>query len=75
MRVKILSTNPITASRAGTKQPMCAIRTINAVWRMYVLFPAMFGPVISIKSLSSPSDTSFGTNVPGDAASTTGWRP
>ena len=45
-RVKILSTIPTTALSAGTKLPICAISTINAVWRMYVDLPAIFGPVI-----------------------------
>ena len=44
-RVKILSTRPIFAARAGTKQPICASRTISALWRRKADLPAMFGPV------------------------------
>ena len=33
-RVKILSTTPILALSAGTKEPICAIRTISAVCRI-----------------------------------------
>ena len=33
-RVKIRSTIPMTADLAGTKDPICAMRTIRAVWRM-----------------------------------------
>ena len=45
-RVKIRSTIPMFALSAGTKLPICAISTIRAVWRIYVDFPAMFGPVM-----------------------------
>ena len=34
MRVKTLSTMPIVALRAGTKEPICAMSTMRAVWRM-----------------------------------------
>ena len=34
IRVKILSTGPIFALCAGIKLPMCAIKTINATWRI-----------------------------------------
>ena len=34
MRVKTLSTMPIVALFAGTKEPICAISTMSAVWRM-----------------------------------------
>ena len=44
--VKILSHIDIFAYFAGTKEPIWAISTINAVWRIYVDFPAMLGPVI-----------------------------
>ena len=33
-RVKIRSTMGICASRAGTKEPMCAIRVMSATWRI-----------------------------------------
>ncbi len=46
IRVKTLSTTLMTADLAGTKLPICANRTIRAVWRMYVDFPAIFGPVM-----------------------------
>ena len=32
--VKIRSTMPILAKSAGTKLPICAIRTISALWRI-----------------------------------------
>ena len=51
-RVKIRSQIPILAESAGTKEPICAISTISAVWRIYVDFPAMFGPVSSISRFS-----------------------
>ena len=44
--VNILSTIPIFALSAGTNEPICAIRTISAVWRIYVDLPAILGPVI-----------------------------
>ena len=47
-RVNILSTIPIRAHSAGTKQPICAISVIRAVWRSKADLPAMFGPVIMI---------------------------
>ena len=34
MRVKTRSTMPIVADLAGTKEPIWAISTISAVWRM-----------------------------------------
>ena len=45
-RVKILSTTPILASLAGTKQPIWAISTISAVWRRMADLPDILGPVI-----------------------------
>ena len=45
-RVNILSTNPIWADSAGTKQPIWAISVIKAVWRNRADLPAMFGPVM-----------------------------
>ena len=50
-RVNILSTTPIFAYSAGTKQPICAISTIIAVCRMNVDLPDMFGPVIIMSRL------------------------
>ena len=51
--VKIWSTSPISACSAGTKEPTCASMDIKAFCRRNVLFPAMFGPVIShIRSFS-----------------------
>ena len=32
--LKILSTSPILHSRAGTKEPVCAISAMRAIWRM-----------------------------------------
>ena len=40
------STTPILARLAGTKLPTCAMIAISATWRIYVLLPAMLGPVI-----------------------------
>ena len=76
-RVKIRSTTPIFALSAGTKLPICAISTISAVWRMYVDFPAMFGPVImEIRFLWLSRYVSFGMNISFSIiCSTTGWRP
>ena len=34
MRVKIRSTRPMRAARAGTKDPIWAMRTMRATWRM-----------------------------------------
>ena len=34
MWVKTRSTTPMVALRAGTKEPICAIRVMSAVWRM-----------------------------------------
>ena len=53
--VNILSTNPTFALSAGTKQPICASRTIRAVCLNRADFPAMFGPVIMIICCFSPS--------------------
>src|SRR5205085_10051003 len=36
------------SSPAGINEPVCASKVSNATWRIYVLLPAMFGPVISI---------------------------
>ena len=67
---------PITASRRH-EAPDLAISVSSATWRMYVLLPAMFGPVMSRMAASSgslgtgspqllgrPHCVSFGTNVP-----------
>ncbi len=71
------STTPILARFAGTNPPICASTTASATWRMYVLLPAMFGPVMRrICPESGPSATSFGTNAPAArTASRTGCRP
>ena len=76
-RVKILSHTESRAEDAGTKDPICAIRQISATCRMYVLLPAMFGPVMIIIRFSSvSSNVSLGTKpVSRRLASTTGWRP
>ena len=58
-----MSTTPIFAYLAGTKQPICAIRTIIAVCRMNVDLPDIFGPVIIMSLLSFMSSrASFGVN-------------
>ncbi len=70
------STTPIRALLAGTKLPICARIAIRATWRMYVLLPAMFGPVIRTIEASGPSRASLGTKSPaGIRASRTGCRP
>ena len=76
-RVKILSTIPILALVAGTKLPICAIRTMRAVWRSTVDLPAMLGPVIMRTSLLVWSRwMSFGTKRPlGMDSSITGCLP
>ena len=76
-RVKMRSEIPISASVAGTKEPVCASRAIRAVWRMYVDFPAIFGPVITAMRFSSlSSKVSFSTKRPlSIMRSTTGCRP
>lgn len=48
--VKILSTTPIFAESAGTKEPICAIIVIRATCLIYVDLPAILGPVIIPKS-------------------------
>ena len=44
--VNILSTSPIFADAAGTKLPICAISTINAVCLSNADLPDMLGPVM-----------------------------
>ena len=77
MRVNTRSTTPMEADFAGTKEPICAMSTMSAVWRMYVLLPAMLGPVITAtRSSAPPSSVSFGTkSVSFCVSSTTGCRP
>ena len=77
-RVKTRSHSPISAARAGTKQPAWAITTVSATCRITVLLPAMFGPVITrICADSRSRRTSLGTNSSpaGSDFSTTGCRP
>jgi hypothetical protein len=75
-RVKMRSTTPSVASRAGTKEPTWASRQISPTCRSTVDFPAMFGPVRIITRASSPRWTSFGMNSSrGIIVSTTGCRP
>ena len=75
--VYTLSTVPISALSAGTKHPVCAISTIRAVWRIYVDFPAILGPVIRSMLWSVLfTYVSFDTNVPpSDVCSITGCLP
>ncbi len=75
--VKILSAIPIFALSAGTNEPICAINTINAVWRIYVDLPAILGPVITaILFLPLSRYVSLATNKSLLIIfSTTGWRP
>ena len=46
IRVKILSTGEMEASRAGMKEPTCVINVSRADCRIYVDLPAILGPVI-----------------------------
>ena len=63
MRVNTRSSTPIRIDDAGTNEPICAITAIVATWRMYVDFPAMFGPVMSIIwSVVVLRNAEFGTN-------------
>ena len=48
---------------AGTKDPICAIRTIKAVCLINVDLPDILGPVRTISRFSSFIDISFGTNI------------
>ncbi len=45
-RVNTLSTMPICAESAATKQPVWAMITFSAVWRSRADLPDMLGPVI-----------------------------
>ena len=74
MRVNTRSQMPTVALRAGTNEPICAMSTMIAVWRMYVLLPAMFGPVtMATRSSVSFRCVSFGTkSVSRCICSTTG---
>ena len=61
-RVKILSSQPMLASRAGTKEPAWAISTMSAVWRSRADLPAILGPVrMMICCFSLSRYTSLGT--------------
>ncbi len=74
-RVRMRSTSPIRAERAGTKLPIWAIRVSSATWRMNTLLPLMFGPVrIMIWQSAGSRRTSLGVNGAPEA-SRTGWRP
>ena len=75
--VKIRSQIPILALSAGTNDPICAIKTISADWRIYVDFPAIFGPVMmETRFFLSSSSVSFAINIlSGVIFSTTGCLP
>ena len=47
-RVNTRSTTPIVAASAGMNDPVCAMTTSVATWRMYVDLPAMLGPVTTM---------------------------
>ena len=47
MRVWIASIGPSRHAAAGTNEPIAASSTISATWRMKVLLPPMFGPVMT----------------------------
>ena len=44
--VKTLSTSPMRARSAGTKQPIWAMIAMRAVWRSKADLPDILGPVI-----------------------------
>ena len=72
-RVKMRSVSGIFASFAGTKQPRCAIKTMSATCRIYVLLPAIFGPVmIALRFSPLSKRVSLGTKRSLEIASTTG---
>ena len=77
MRVKMRSTKSTRTRLAGTNEPVCASNASSATCRIYVLLPAMFGPVMTAICWASLSScVSFGTNgSPISACSSTGWRP
>ena len=52
-----LSTKPIRAALAGTKDPICAMMQIRAVWRNNADLPLIFGPVIIIICEESESSS------------------
>src|SRR6266566_4739281 len=54
-RVRIRSTTPIRAERAGTKLPIWARMTSSAAWRMKTLLPLILGPVRMITCSCSGS--------------------
>ena len=74
-----LSTIPIVAASAGTKEPICARMAIRAVCRRKVDFPAMFGPVMTcILPASEWSETELGVKTRPHVkrpTSTEGCRP
>ncbi len=63
MRVKIASSGPSFALRAGTYMPQWASRATIAVCRMYVDLPPMLGPVTMSRRRSALSITSLGTKL------------
>ena len=57
-------TMPITADFAGTKEPIWAMRTMSAVWRIWVDLPAILGPVTMATRSSPPlRKVSLGTKA------------
>ena len=79
MRVWIASIGPSRQREAGTKEPIAASSTVSATWRMKVLLPPMFGPVMTSRRRAASSRQSLGMKLPApdsaSRASTTGWRP
>ena len=78
MRVWIASIGPSRHDAAGTYEPIDASSTISATWRMKVLLPPMFGPVMtSMRRRASRRQSLAMNGVPLSCrrASTTGWRP
>ncbi len=52
-RVNILSTTPMRALSAATKQPVWASSTLMAVWRSSADLPDMLGPVMIMTCVES----------------------
>ncbi len=78
MRLNSLSTTPIRARAAGTKDPTWAISTMTATCRRKVDLPAMLGPVSSQSRFVPPIRQSLATKAWPSAsrsASATGCRP
>jgi hypothetical protein len=68
------STTPMCAASAGTKLPICAISTINAVCLKYTDLPAILGPVMIWMRCAASMSRSLEINGVLSVCSTTGCR-